>query len=50
MLFSTQAIKYFSGLRKPDLKFSGVEIINPYERDDVKEIVKKFYSYCAKLD
>ncbi|MGB5287219.1 MAG: uracil-DNA glycosylase family protein [Ignavibacteriaceae bacterium] len=44
MLFSTQAIKYFSGLRKPDLKFSGIEIINPYERDDVKEIVKKFYS------
>jgi hypothetical protein len=44
MNFSFKATKYFCNLKTPHLKFSGVEVINPYERDDVKEIVKKFYS------
>jgi hypothetical protein len=44
MSFSSKAIKYFCNLKTPHLKSSGVEVINPYEKDDVKEIVKKFYS------
>jgi hypothetical protein len=44
MSFSFKATKYFCNLKTPHLKSSGVEVINPYERDDVKEIVKKFYS------
>lgn len=44
MTFSSQAIKYFCNLKTPHIKSSGVEVINPYEKDDVKEIVKGFYS------
>ena len=44
MAFSGKAINYFCNLKTPHLKGSGVGVINPYEKDDVKEIVKKFYS------
>ena len=44
MSFSSGATKYFCNLKAPAIKSSGVEVINPYETDDVKEIVKKFYS------
>lgn len=44
MSFSSKAINYFCNLKTPLLKSSGVWVINPYERDDVKEIVKKFYT------
>ena len=44
MFFSEKSIKYFGNLKTPDLKVPGIETINPYETDEVKEIVKKFYS------
>jgi len=44
MNFSTRAITYFCNLKAPHLNSSGVELINPYEKDDVKEIVKNFYT------
>jgi hypothetical protein len=44
MLFSANAIKYFCNLKSTKSNYTGVEIINPYESDGVKEIVKKFYS------
>jgi hypothetical protein len=44
MSFSNKAIKYFCNLKTPHLKSSGVEVINPYESDEVKQLVKKFYS------
>jgi hypothetical protein len=44
MRFSSKAIKYFCNLKTPHLKSSGVGVINPYEKDDVKEIVKYFYT------
>jgi len=42
--FSTKAINYFCSIKAPKSIPNGIEIINPYETDDVKEIVKKFYS------
>jgi Domain of unknown function (DUF4918) len=44
MNFSTKAIKYFCNLKTPHIKSSGVGVINPYDKDDVKEIIKKFYT------
>jgi hypothetical protein len=44
MSFSSKTINYFCNLKTPRLKSSGIGVINPYERDDVKEIVKKFYT------
>ena len=44
MNFSSKATKYFCNLKTPHIKSSGVEVINPYEKDDVKEIVKNFYT------
>jgi hypothetical protein len=41
--FSVKAIKYFCGLQTPHLNLNGVELINPYENDDVKTVVKKFF-------
>jgi hypothetical protein len=46
MSFSSKAIKYVCGLKTPRLKSSGIEVINPYESDEVKQIVKK---YCSKF-
>jgi len=44
MSFSTKAIKYFCNLKAPHIISSGVEVINPYETDVVKEIVNRFYT------
>lgn len=44
MSFSSKATKYFCNLKTPDLKSSGVQVINPYEKDEVKQIVKNFYT------
>jgi len=44
MSFASKAIKYFNGLKKPGSKFIGVDLINPYETDVVKNIVKEFYN------
>jgi hypothetical protein len=44
MSFSNDAIKYFYNLKSRDLKISGIKLINPYEKDEVKEIVKNFYT------
>jgi len=48
MTFSSKAIKFFCGLKTSHIKSSGVGLINPYESDEVKEIVKKFYSKFYK--
>jgi len=39
MSFSSKTINYFCNLKTPHIKSSGVELINPYEIDEVKEIV-----------
>ncbi len=44
MTFSTKAIKYFTNLKTPRVKNSGIELINPYEKAGVKELVKSFYT------
>ncbi|MDH3268848.1 MAG: DUF4918 family protein [Ignavibacteria bacterium] len=44
MSFSNSANKYFCNLKTLNIKNSGVELINPHETDDVKDVVKKFYS------
>jgi hypothetical protein len=44
MSFSTKAIKYFCNLKTQHIKSSGVGVINPYDKDEVKEIIKKFYT------
>ena len=44
MSFSSKTIKYFCNLKPTTLKCSSVEVINPYEKDEVKEIVKNFYT------
>jgi hypothetical protein len=44
MCFSSKAIKYYCNLKTPRLKSSGIEVINPYEKEGAKEIVKQFYS------
>jgi hypothetical protein len=48
MYFSTKAINYFCGINVPKSISNGIELINPYESDEVKEIVKKFYSKFYK--
>lgn len=44
MTFSTKSIKYFCNLKTPELKIHGVSLINPYENDDVKTVVKNFFT------
>jgi hypothetical protein len=44
MTFSGRTFKYFRSLKSPGFQPAGIELINPYETDEVKEIVKKFYS------
>lgn len=44
MAFSSKVINYFCNLKTPHIKSSGVQVINPYEKDNVKEIVKNFYT------
>jgi hypothetical protein len=43
MFFSDKAIKYFRNLKTPTVNFPGIDLINPYDSDDVQAIVKKFY-------
>ena len=44
MSFSKKAIDYFCNLKIPTAKSLGVKIMNPYESDEVRKVVKKFYS------
>ena len=44
MNFSTKAIKYFTNLKTHKIKNPGIELINPYEKAGVKELVKNFYT------
>lgn len=44
MTFSDKATKYFFGLDSSGLKMRGISLLNTYKNDEVKEIVKKFYS------
>ncbi|MCW8812404.1 MAG: DUF4918 family protein [Chlorobium sp.] len=44
MFFSNRANKYFCNLNTSDIINPGVELLNPYKSDKVKEIVKKFYT------
>lgn len=48
MCFSKNAIKYFCDLEVRSSIQNGVDIINPYENDEVKSIVNKFYSKFFK--
>jgi Domain of unknown function (DUF4918) len=44
MTFSGRVINYFCSLKSPRIQPAEIELINPYETDEVKEIIKKFYS------
>jgi len=44
MIFANKAIKYFSDLSPTNLKFGGVEIMNPYNSTEVRGAIKKFYN------
>jgi hypothetical protein len=41
--FADNAISYFTKFKTPAKLPSGVQILNPYENDDVKSAVKEFY-------
>lgn len=43
MSFADKAIKYFNGLKTPELNFNQTELLNPYSSTEVKEIVRKFF-------
>jgi hypothetical protein len=43
-MFATKAITFFNELKAPRIRFNGVELINPYEHDEVKDVVKRFYN------
>ncbi|AFH47752.1 Hypothetical protein IALB_0038 [Ignavibacterium album JCM 16511] len=43
MSFADKAIKYFSGLKTPELNFNQTELLNPYSSSEVKKILKEFY-------
>lgn len=43
MSFASKAITYFCKLELPYKSLSGIEIINPYNSDEVKSVVKKFF-------
>ncbi|MCL6494744.1 MAG: DUF4918 family protein [Ignavibacterium sp.] len=43
MSFASKAITYFCNLELPDKSLSGIEIISPYDSDEVKSVVKKFF-------
>jgi len=44
MHFSSKTIRCFCCLKAPHIKNFSVGVINPYETDEVKEVVKKFYN------
>lgn len=41
--FAEKAIKYFSELKKPSGLPENTEVVNPYESNEVKGVVKKFF-------
>jgi hypothetical protein len=41
--FADRAIKYFSELKSPAKLPSGIGILNPYENNEVKAVINKFY-------
>ena len=41
--FADIAIRYFLKLKTPDILPSGIEILNPYEKKEIKSTVKEFY-------
>jgi hypothetical protein len=43
MLFANKAIRYFTGLKSPSKLPSGIGIMNPYVKKEVKDAVKEFY-------
>lgn len=43
MSFADKAIKYFNGLKTPELNLNQTELLNPYSSKEVKEIVRKFF-------
>jgi len=44
MSFAEKAIKYFNGLKPPGIKVTGVELINPYNSDAIKDVIREFYN------
>jgi hypothetical protein len=42
--FAQQVIRYLLGLAPTDTLLPGVEVINPYQRAEVQEIVRQFYT------
>ncbi|NWF88800.1 MAG: DUF4918 family protein [Ignavibacteriaceae bacterium] len=42
--FAVKSIHYFTGLKSPSKLPSGIGIMNPYEKKEVKDTVKKFYN------
>ena len=44
--FSDRVISFYNDLENVDIKLpGGFKIINPYNKDNIKEIVNKFYNY-----
>ena len=43
MSFADKAIKYFNSLHKPRGMPGNVQTINPYEKEEVRTVVKEFY-------
>ncbi|BDQ03618.1 uracil-DNA glycosylase family protein [Ignavibacterium sp.] len=43
MTFADKAIKYFSGLKAPEINFNQTEVMNPYSSPEVKKIIREFY-------
>lgn len=43
MSFAEKAIKYFTGLKTPELNFNQAKLLNPYSSKEVKEVVRKFF-------
>jgi len=41
--FANKSTRYFTGLKSPSKLPSGIGIMNPYERKEVKDAVKEFY-------
>lgn len=44
MSFSTKAIKHFLNLKAPQLRLRDVGLVNPYENNEVKAVVKLFFT------
>ncbi len=42
--FAEKAVKYFTNLKSPSHLPGKIEIINPYESEEVKVVVKKFFN------